>query len=63
MLFIYLFIYRRYAIMAMSDYNVNFDAMQQLIKEAESNTTEKKEFKALEDGTYCLLYTSPSPRD
>lgn len=38
--------------MAMSDYNVNFDAMQQLIKEAESNTTEKKEFKALEDGTY-----------
>lgn len=40
--------------MALSDYNVDFDAMQELIRKAESEhkTEEKKEFKQLEDGVY-----------
>lgn len=40
--------------MALSDYNVDYDEMQQLIAKAESEqkTEEKKEFKQLEDGVY-----------
>lgn len=40
--------------MALSDYNVNYDEMQKLIMQAESEhkDDEKKEFKELEDGVY-----------